>query len=412
MLGSILLSEQALDPLLIDVRLRPDDFYRERHRLIFRAMLRLKEKADPEPVDVLTVCEQLTRSRRARGGRRHGVRPLAAELRPGGRQRPPLRAHRQGARAHAAPADDDARDPGPGLRLRRRGRASCSSRPRAASSRSRHEDRTGELRSIEDVLHEELDKLEKVSREGISLTGTPSGFKDIDEVTGGFQPGNLIVLAARPSMGKSALVTNIAENAAIDHDKPVALFSLEMSETELAQRFIASQASLNGDDLRKGRVKADRWPKVSRPPRSWRPAPLYVDDSSDIGDARAARQGAAAARSRRELGLIDRRLPPAAAPGGLEPTAASSRSARSAVASRSSPASSKIPVIAVSQLSRAVESRPDKKPLLSDLRESGPGRAGRRPRHVHLPRGVLRQGELRARRARRTSSSPSTATAR
>ena len=76
----------------------------------------------------------------------------------------------------------------------------------------------------------------------MSLTGTPSGFTDIDDLTGGFQPGNLIVLAARPSMGKSALVTNIAENAAIDARRPVALFSLEMSETELAHRFIASQA--------------------------------------------------------------------------------------------------------------------------------------------------------------------------
>src|SRR5919112_107447 len=143
-LGAILLSEQALDGLMIDIKLRPEDFYRERHRLIFRAMLRLK------------------------------------------------------------------------------------------------------------------DKLELISREGLSMTGTPSGFNDIDELTGGFQPGNLIVLAARPSMGKSALMINMAENAAVDYDKPVALFSLEMSETELAQRFIASQAKLNGDDLRKGRVRQDR----------------------------------------------------------------------------------------------------------------------------------------------------------
>src|SRR5205823_11566126 len=116
-----------------------------------------------------------------------------------------------------------------------------------------HDDRTGELRPIEDVLHDELDKLERISREGIAMTGTPSGFKDLDEITGGFQPGNLIVLAARPSMGKSALVTNIAENVALhpDRPQPVALFSLEMSEAELAQRFIASQATIKGDDLRK-----------------------------------------------------------------------------------------------------------------------------------------------------------------
>ena len=97
----------------------------------------------------------------------------------------------------------------------------------------------------------------------MALTGTPSGFTDLDDLTGGFQPGNLIVLAARPSMGKSALVTNIAENAAVEHGRARRrLFSLEMSETELAHRFIASQAKIVGDELRKGRVKRDRWPKV------------------------------------------------------------------------------------------------------------------------------------------------------
>ncbi len=90
----------------------------------------------------------------------------------------------------------------------------------------------------------ELDTLHELSIAGAALTGTPTGFKDLDSMTGGLQPGNLIVIAARPSMGKSCLVTNIAENAAIKHGKPVALFSLEMSETELARRFIASQASV------------------------------------------------------------------------------------------------------------------------------------------------------------------------
>ena len=100
------------------------------------------------------------------------------------------------------------------------------------------------------------------------LTGTPSGFKDLDEMTGGFQPGNLIIVAARPSMGKSALVANIAENAVLGTGHPdqrpsaVALFSLEMSESELAQRFVASQARIRGEELRKGRVAENRWPKI------------------------------------------------------------------------------------------------------------------------------------------------------
>ena len=146
-----------------------------------------------------------------------------------------------------------------------------------------HDDRQKDFRTIDEILDDELRKMEKLSREGTSLTGTPSGFRDLDEITGGFQPGNLIVIAARPAMGKSALVTNIAENAAIDHGRPVALFSLEMSETELAQRFVASQGRIKGDELRKGRVPDGKWPKILQASAKLAAAPLYVDDSSDVG---------------------------------------------------------------------------------------------------------------------------------
>src|SRR5207247_2170324 len=114
------------------------------------------------------------------------------------------------------------------------------------------DDRQKDFRKIEEVLHEELDKLHRLSAAGTSLTGTPSGFKDLDEITGGFQPGNLVIVAARPAMGKSALVCNIAENAAIDHERAVAMFSLEMSEPELAQRCVASQSRIFADKQRTG----------------------------------------------------------------------------------------------------------------------------------------------------------------
>ncbi len=145
------------------------------------------------------------------------------------------------------------------------------------------DDRQQDFRAIEEVLHEELDKLHRLSLEGTSLTGTPSGFKDLDEITGGFQPGNLIIIAARPAMGKSALVCNIAENASVEHGKAVALFSLEMAEAELAQRFVASQARIKGEELRKGRVSEQRWPKILSASQRLAAAPLWVDDSSDVG---------------------------------------------------------------------------------------------------------------------------------
>ena len=221
----------------------------------------------------------------------------------------------------------------------------------------------------------------------MGLTGVPSGFTDLDQLTGGFQPGNLIVVAARPSMGKSTLATNIAENAAIDHGVPVALFSLEMSETELAHRFIASQAKVSSDELRKGRVRGDRWPKVLNAVEKLASAPIFLDDSSDIG-VLEMRAKARRLHARHGLGLLvvdylqlvraDTR-----SDSRVEQVGQISRGLK--ILAREL----EIPVIAVSQLSRAVESRnPPDADALRPPRER-PARAGRRPRDVRLPRGVL-----------------------
>jgi replicative DNA helicase len=367
-LGAILLAEQGLDSVLIDTRLRAEDFYRPRHQRIFGAMRRLKEKRDPEAVDAVTVCDELARAGELEeaGGPAY-IHSLPSMVPAAGNVRHYARIVKQHALlrklldAARSTQDDVYAHQGPVQEL--------IDQVESRFYNVAHEDRTGDLRSIEDVLHDELDKLEMVSRQGIALTGTPSGFKDLDDLTGGFQPGNLIVLAARPSMGKSALVTNIAENAAIDHDRPVALFSLEMSETELAQRFIASQAKLNGDDLRKGRVKPDRWPKVVKATEKLAGSPLYVDDTSDIGILEV-RAKARRLHARRELGLLivdylQLMRPEDSSASRVEQIGQISRGLKILARELN------IPVIAVSQLSRAVEARPDKRPLLSDLRESG-----------------------------------------
>src|SRR5436853_2759963 len=170
-----------------------------------------------------------------------------------------------------------------------------------------HDDRQADFRRIEEILYDELQKMQRLSQEGTALTGTPSGFKDLDEITGGFQGGNLVIVAARPSMGKSCLVTNIAENAAIDHGRAVALFSLEMSEPELAQRFVASQGRIFGDKLRKGKVPDSEWPRILEASSRLAAAPLFIDDSSDIGilDIRAkARRLHSQTQDKGGLGLI------------------------------------------------------------------------------------------------------------
>jgi replicative DNA helicase len=234
-----------------------------------------------------------------------------------------------------------------------------------------HEDSRKDFRPIHDLLHGELDKLERLSREGKAITGTASGFEDLDTVTGGFQGGNLIILAARPSMGKSALMANFAENAALQSKKAVALFSLEMSESELAQRFIASQASIRGDDLRKGKVPPSRWPKILQASNRLAESPLYIDDSSDLSvlDVRAkARRLAQQNADGLGLILIDY-LQLMRASGSVE-----NRVEQIGQISRGLKTLAReldVPVIALSQLNRGVEQRTDKRPVLSDLRESG-----------------------------------------
>jgi replicative DNA helicase len=367
-LGAILLTEQALDGVLLEAGLRPDDFYRPRHGLIFKAMIHLKEKAEPEAVDVVTVCDELLRAgelEQAGGdGYVHSLPTIAPA--PGAylHHARIVKEHALLRRILSTSRDIQQEVLGHGGEARE-----LIERFESQLFRIGHEDGRGEMRSIEDVLHEEIDKLEELSRTDIGLTGTPSGFNDLDDLTGGFQPGNLIVLAARPSMGKSTLATNIAENAAIEHGRPVALFSLEMSETELAHRFIASQAKVSSDELRKGRVKADRWPKVLKAVEKLASSPIYIDDSSDIG-VLELRAKARRLHMRQELGLIVVDYLQLVRADGrsdsrVEQVGQISRGLK--ILAREL----RVPVIAVSQLSRAVESRNPPLPMLSDLRESG-----------------------------------------
>ena len=369
-LGGILLSDRAMYGLVIEEGLKPEDFYRERHRLIYEAMFSLYR--DSEPIDVLTVSEHLrTTGKLDEAGGKAAIDELTGGV-PG---LGAIRRYAQIVREHAlmrrlltttyeiqasvlnheaAPRD-------------------LVERAERAMLEVAHDDRQKDFRSIDEILDDELKKMEKLSREGTSLTGTPSGFRDLDEITGGFQPGNLIVIAARPSMGKSALVTNIAENAAIDHALPVALFSLEMSEAELAQRFVASQGRIKGDELRKGRVAANKWPKILEASSRLASAPLYIDDSSDVG-VLEIRAKARRLHQQSPLGLIivdylQLMRPDPGIDSRVLQVGAMSRGLKILARELN------VPVIALSQLSRAVETRgstlESKKPLLSDLRDSG-----------------------------------------
>jgi replicative DNA helicase len=368
-LGAILLTEQALDGVLLEVGLRANDFYRPRHQLIFQAMIRLKEKAAPEAVDALTVSEDLRRSgdlEKAGGeGYLHSlptVVPAVGAVLDYARIVKEHSLLRSILSATREIQDDVAAHRGEARQM--------IERAEAVLFKIGHDGGTSEMRSLEAILHDEIDKLEELSKTDVGLTGTPSGFADLDALTGGFQPGNLIVLAARPSMGKSAAATNIAEYAAVEAGVPVALFSLEMSETELAHRFLASQARVSSDDLRKGRVRAEKWPKVLKAVEKLARAPIFVDDSSDMSvlELRAKSRRLAA---RHGLGLVVVDYLQLMRPEGRPD---SSRVEQIGQISRGLKILAReldVPVIAVSQLSRAVESRNPPVPMLSDLRESG-----------------------------------------
>ncbi|MFN8174888.1 MAG: replicative DNA helicase [Solirubrobacteraceae bacterium] len=369
-LGAILLSDRAMYGLIVAEGLHPEDFYRPQHAAIYEAMLELHNSS--EPVDALSVKERLRRSGRLEeAGGEATIDALAGATPAAGNARHYASIVRENAllrrlleRSYEIQASVFSREAGP---------RDLVDRAERSILEVAHDDRQKDFRRIDSILETELDKMERLSRESTSITGTPSGFRDLDEITGGFQPGNLVVIAARPSMGKSALVTNIAENASLKEGKPVALFSLEMSEAELAQRFVASQSRTPGDNLRKGRVAADRWPKIVEACSRLAEAPLYVDDSSDIGilEVRAkARRLQQQARGHGGLGLIivdylqlmraDHRVE-----SRVEQVGQMSRGLKILASEL------EVPVIALSQLSRAVEQRNDKRPVLSDLRESG-----------------------------------------
>ena len=374
-LGAVLLDERHLTSLLVEVQLRSEHFYREHHGAVFGAMKELFE--NDRKIDHLTVAEMLRQQGRLE---QVGGREVIDEL------------------AGWVPAAGHAREYGQIVRELAQLRALLSASyeiqtavfTRDGSARDlleqaeqrvleiAHDDGQRKLRSIAEILDDETERLHKLSVAKSPLTGTPSGFKDLDERTGGFQPGNLIVIAARPSMGKSALVANIAENAALgvgdpNHKPyPVVLFSLEMSESELAQRFVASQSKTPGDELRRGRVAEQKWPTILEACRRLSEAPLYVDDSSNTSvlDVRAK-----ARRLHHKLDgglglIIVDYLQLMRHEGNIE-----SRVQQVGQISRGLKGLAReldVPVIALSQLSRAVEQRGgDKRPILSDLRDSG-----------------------------------------
>ncbi len=223
--------------------------------------------------------------------------------------------------------------------------------------------------SMRDAVYSTMEMLESIHGKHSGVTGVPSGFSRLDSETGGFQPSDLVIVAGRPSMGKTAFVLSAARNASIDHSIPVGFFSLEMSAQQLVLRLICAEARVNAHSVRTGKLPDSEWRKLSTQIGKLHAAKIFIDDTPALGILEL-RAKARRLKVEHNIGMV--------IVDYLQlmqgPKSAQSREQEISMISRSLKALAKelnIPVLALSQLNRAVEARTDKRPVLADLRESG-----------------------------------------
>jgi replicative DNA helicase len=369
-LGGLLLDNEAADRVG-DV-LSSDDFYSEAHRLIYRHATQLI--ADGKPADVVTLSEALASVQKLDyvgglaylGALVQNV-PTAANIRHYAsivRERSILRQ----LAATAGEIAESAYHP-----LGRDAKAVLDE----AEAKVLHIAEQGargaqNFQEIGKLLAQVVDRIETLyNRDDPSdVTGVPTGFTDLDRMTSGLQPGDLVVVAGRPSMGKTALAINMGENVALDTGLPVAVFSMEMGATQLALRMIGSVGRLDQHKLRTGRLAADDWDKLSTALGRLNEAPIVIDETPALNAIEVRSRARRLMKQYGKLGLVIVdyiQLMQSTSQGENRATEISeiSRSLKSLAKEL------KVPVMALSQLNRSLEQRPNKRPVMSDLRESG-----------------------------------------
>jgi replicative DNA helicase len=228
----------------------------------------------------------------------------------------------------------------------------------------------GEFEPIGELITESFSELERLMTEGHRTTGCQTGFRDLDTMVGGFQPSNLIILAARPSMGKTALALNIARNVAVDQQQGVAIFSLEMSKAEVVNRMMCSEARVDSWRVRRGALQPRDWSQLAQACTPLHTAPIYIDDSASVTLMEIRAKARRLKAQHKNLGLIivdylQLMMGGAGAENRQQEISQISRGLK--ILAREL----EVPVLALSQLSRQVEQRAGNRPVLSDLRESG-----------------------------------------
>ncbi|HSE81848.1 MAG TPA: replicative DNA helicase [Gaiellaceae bacterium] len=366
-LGGMMLSPSAI--AAVSEVFSPDgrEFYRESHAKVYRAALALYAKG--EPVDAITLVDELDeRGELEDVGGKVRIHELAALV--------PASAN---AGHYAQIVKETAtlrgliRVGGEIARLgwERPGETTdLVDRAEQILFDLSQEKATSEFSHIETLLKESFERITQLYESGADVTGVPSGFRDLDKITSGFQEGNLVVIAARPSMGKSALGLGVAANLAVRKGIPVALFTLEMSKAEVTQRLMCSEAKVESQRLRTGKLSAEDWPRLTAACDKLAKAPIYVDDTGSITMMEIRSKARRLKGKHPDLGLIIVDYMQLMTSG----TTAENRVQEVSQISRSLKVLARdldVPIVALSQLSRAVEQRHDKRPILSDLRESG-----------------------------------------
>ena len=367
-LGGLLLESSRWDD--VAERLSPEDFYTRSHREIFKAISALQGQNDA--VDVVTTAEWLERnSQLVSAGGLEYLGELANNT-PGTanlmayvaivRERAILR------RLITATSEIAEKAYNPGGEAVEEILDYAEQQVFRIAETDRW-DRTG-FAPIQGLLTAAIDRIEELYQSGSSVTGVPTGFSDLDDLTSGLQPADLVVIAGRPSMGKTSLAMNIVENAVLANRLPVAVFSMEMPGQQLAMRMLASLGRINAHKVRTGRLDADDWPRLTSAVGLLDDAPLFIDDSPALSPLELRARARRLAREHGGLGMIvvdylQLMQSSEDSENRANEVSAITRSLKFLAKELS------VPVVVLSQLNRSLESRPNKRPVMSDLRESG-----------------------------------------
>ena len=365
-IGSMLTDKDAV--MLAVEKLRPESFYRDDNRLIFEAMVNLYNRS--QPIDLITVKDELESMELF--DKVGGIEYLA--LLP---SKVPTTANvdkyigivdEKSTLRNLIKAGNEIIELGYDPTANTEDAMNGAEKKIFDLIQNKNQDG---MAPIKDVLIENFTKLEELYNRKQHITGVPSGFTDLDNMTTGFHGSELILLAARPAMGKSAFALNIAANAALKANTPVAVFSLEMSKEQLVDRILCSEAMVDSNKVRTGKLEEDDWSKLAGVVGPLSESNIYIDDTPGIS-VMDIRTKCRKLKMEHNIGLVIIDYLQLVQGSNLRKNG--SREQEIAEISRSLKILAKelnVPVIALSQLSRAVEQRPDHRPMLSDLRESG-----------------------------------------